>query len=87
MTDKKDNSKLGEVERSFEPGRENGYQTDNVSRNDLAGVPADELCAADEKKKGTASVEAKPDADPAKAGDDADSRDATPMTPREGGVR
>ncbi len=83
MTEK---DRIGEVERSFEPGEAKGYQTDTFSRNDMEGVPAEDLNAKDEKRKGTSSVEAKPDADK-KATDDTDSRDAAPMTPREGGVR
>jgi hypothetical protein len=87
MTEKDRKPQVGEVERSFEPGEAEGYQTDTFSRNDLEGVPAEELCAPDEKQKGTSSVEATPDAEKRKASDDTDSRDAAPMAPREGGVR
>jgi hypothetical protein len=87
MTEKDRKPQVGEVERSFEPGEAEGYQTDTFSRNDLEGVPAEELCAPDEKQKGTSSVEATPDAEKRKASYDTDSRDAAPMAPREGGVR
>jgi len=53
----------------------------------MEGVPAEELCAPDEKQEGTSSVEAQPDAGKRKASDDTDSRYPGPMAPREGGVR
>src|SRR5437660_180797 len=45
MTEKDRKPQVGEVERSFEPGEAEGYQTATFSRNDLEGVPADEPSA------------------------------------------
>jgi hypothetical protein len=87
MTDKDRKPQVGEVERSFEPGEQPGYQTDTFSRNDREGVPAEDVCGPEEKPAQTSSVETKPEPKRRKAGDDADSRDAGPMAPREGGVR
>ncbi len=87
MTDKDRKPQVGETERSFKPGAQDGYQTDTFSRNDEEGVPAEDLCEGAGDETGTSSVEATPDAARRKATDDADSRDARPMAPREGGVR
>ena len=88
MTGKDRNPKLGEVERSFEPGEQDGYQADNVSRNDQAGVAADDFPETPSDDDATSSIEATPDAQRRKATDDADSREARPpRSPREGGVR
>jgi hypothetical protein len=66
------------VSASLRAGEEDGYATDAFSRNDREGVPT-----PDEADDGAA----KPD--PLKAGDDRDSRDATPPPIRDGagGVR
>ena len=87
MTDKDRKPQVGEVERSFDPRAEGGYQTDTFSRNDEEGVPAEDLCESGGEDAGTSSVEARPDTGRRKAADDTDSREARPMSPREGGVR
>jgi hypothetical protein len=74
--------------RSFQPGaEEDGYVTDDFSRNDREGRPPPAEQAAGDDSAG-ASADPQPDATRLKATDDADSRDAPPpMDPREGGVR
>jgi hypothetical protein len=61
MADKDRKPQVGEVERSFDPGEEDGYQTDTFSRNDREGVPAEKLCEPRAGKAAAApSTEATP---------------------------
>ncbi len=85
----KDDDKLvpPETPRSFKPGEEGGYQADPFSRNDQQGELALEPGEEASEGGGTSSVEATPDADAHKAGDDADSRDAPPEGAGAGGSR
>ncbi|MGH6957927.1 MAG: hypothetical protein ACREEW_14775 [Caulobacteraceae bacterium] len=74
--------------KSFLSGEEGPYRTDTFSRGDREGLPGPEEVAGDDSA-GNSSVEATPDADAEslKPVDDADSRDATPPSAAEGGVR
>ena len=71
----------------LEAGAAGGYQTDTFSRGDAEGVPQDDLGNDGADAKDVSSSEDKPDDVRKRARDDADSRDAAPMPPREGGVR
>ncbi len=73
--------------RALEAGEAGGYQTDTFSRGDEEGVPQTDLANAQAAAKGVSRAEDKPDDTRRRAGDDADSRDAPPMTGPEGGVR
>jgi len=70
--------------RVLEAGEADGYQTDAFSRGDEEGVPQGDLQARQPKPAGASGL---PESTQRKAVDDADSRDAPPMTGPEGGVR
>lgn len=78
---------VAEDPRVLEPGAAGGYQTDAFSRGDEEGVPQGDLGNAEAAAEGVSHSENAPDDTRQKARDDADSRDARPMPPREGGVR
>jgi hypothetical protein len=75
---------VADAEPILAAGEAGGYQTDAFSRGDEEGVPVEELRGSSPKAK---HAEAAPEGAHRKAVDDADSRDAPPMAPREGGVR
>jgi hypothetical protein len=80
---------LAEDERPIEAGAAGGYQTDAFSRGDAEGVPQADLRRrpTDPASDTPPQSEAAPQGTHLKAVDDADSRDAPPMTGPEGGVR
>jgi hypothetical protein len=75
---------VADAEPILAAGEAGGYQTDAFSRGDEEGVPVEELRGSSPK---ATPAEAAPEGAHRKALDDADSRDAPPMAPREGGVR
>ncbi|HEY1425159.1 MAG TPA: hypothetical protein VGF50_00680 [Caulobacteraceae bacterium] len=78
---------LADDPRVLEAGEAGGYQTDTFSRGDEEGVPQEDLGNEAAGAKGVSSAEDRPDDTRKRARDDADSRDAPPAPPREGGVR
>ena len=78
---------LAEDERPIEAGAAGGYQTDTFSRGDAEGVPREDLRPRPAKPAAGAPAKPSPEATARKAVDDADSRDARPMSGPEGGVR